>query len=66
MKRAKWAGLIRNACIALGNSAIQRESASGQRIIQVLENLANSENSTIKESALWALTRIQTKHDDPG
>lgn len=59
MKRAKWVGLVRNACIALGNSAVQQGTAALARRQKLLERLAESENSTIAESARWALSRIQ-------
>jgi len=59
MKRAKWAGLLRNACIAIGNSGI-REGASGyERIVALLKRLEGSENAGVKESARWALSRIE-------
>ena len=59
MKRAKWVGLVRNACIALGNSAVQQGTAALARRQKLLKRLAESENSTIAESARWALSRIQ-------
>jgi epoxyqueuosine reductase len=59
MKRTKWAGLVRNACIALGNSGIAPGSAAFERIVKLLEQLAESDRPTIAESAHWALSRIQ-------
>jgi len=60
MKRAKWAGLVRNACIALGNSHIRKGTAAFERVVKLLERLAVSENLAIAESAQWALLRIQS------
>jgi len=59
IKRTKWRGLVRNACIALGNSSLKRSTAAHVRIIQLLERLAGSTEEVIAESAQWALSRIQ-------
>jgi len=59
VKRAKWAGVIRNACVALGNSRMRPGTAAFDRSVTLLERLAGSEISTITESALWALSRIK-------
>jgi epoxyqueuosine reductase len=59
MKRTKWAGLVRNACIALGNSGIAPGSAAFERIVRLLEQLAESDRPRIAESAKWALSRIE-------
>jgi epoxyqueuosine reductase len=59
IKRTKWRGLVRNACIALGNSGLRRNSATHARIIQLLERLGASTEHVIAESARWALSRIQ-------
>jgi epoxyqueuosine reductase len=59
IKRAKWHGLVRNACIALGNSRPAAAAQPHDRILKLLERLAASPNSAISESALWALSRIQ-------
>lgn len=63
MKRAKWTGLVRNACIALGNARVQQGTAAYQRVVQLLERLLTSEFSVISESARWALSRIQHMHE---
>jgi epoxyqueuosine reductase len=59
MKRTKWRGLVRNACIALGNSGLHREAPGYRRISKLLQRLSSSEDAVIAESALWALSRIQ-------
>jgi epoxyqueuosine reductase len=59
MKRAKWAGLVRNACIAIGNSGIRKGVAGYERIVRLLKGLRESENAGVKESARWALSRIE-------
>jgi epoxyqueuosine reductase len=59
VKRAKWRGLVRNACIAAGNSGIKPGSTSHARIHESLERLTACGDSMIAESAKWALSRIQ-------
>jgi epoxyqueuosine reductase len=59
IRRAKWRGLVRNACIALGNSKPAAEGQVHKRISTLLERLAASPDLAISESALWALSRIQ-------
>jgi epoxyqueuosine reductase len=59
IKRTKWRGLVRNACIALGNSEVHDGVPAYQRITELLRRLSTSEDSVIAESALWALSRIQ-------
>jgi epoxyqueuosine reductase len=61
VKRAKWAGLVRNACVALGNSCVRPGTADYERVVWLLQRLTESEISTIAESARWALFRIQQK-----
>lgn len=59
VKRAKWRGLVRNACIALGNTAGSATPAARARIRRLLESLSASPEIVIAESAQWALSRIQ-------
>lgn len=59
IKRTKWRGLVRNACIALGNSAPQPGTAQHHRVRRLLTQLCESPEPTIVESAQWALARIQ-------
>jgi epoxyqueuosine reductase len=59
IKRTKWRGLVRNACIALGNAHVRRDTPAYARIRVLLHRLAASSDVPISESALWALSRIQ-------
>jgi epoxyqueuosine reductase len=59
VKRAKWRGLVRNACVALGNSNVPRESAAHERIVGLLNGLAHSPDELIAEHATWALARLK-------
>jgi epoxyqueuosine reductase len=58
VKRAKWRGLVRNACVALGNSQLERDSAASQRALATLERLATSDDALIADHARWALARL--------
>jgi epoxyqueuosine reductase len=59
VKRTKWQGLVRNACIALGNAPITPGTALHREVESTLKQLCQSEDSVISESARWALLRIQ-------
>src|SRR6266404_2638786 len=59
VKRTKWQGLIRNACIALGNAPITPGTAFHREVENTLKQLCQSDDSVISESARWALLRIQ-------
>jgi epoxyqueuosine reductase len=59
MKRTKWRGLVRNACIALGNAKLERGSGEHSRIVELLRRLTESPEIVIAESARWALSHIQ-------
>jgi epoxyqueuosine reductase len=59
IKRTKWRGLIRNTCIAVGNSDLRRGTLAHDRISALLGRLSASQDPVIAESALWALSRIQ-------
>jgi epoxyqueuosine reductase len=62
VKRAKWRGLIRNACVALGNAAIDRDSEAHPRVLLLLSRLADSDDSLIAEHARWALARLTLRN----
>jgi epoxyqueuosine reductase len=58
VKRAKWRGLVRNACVALGNSHPARDTAAYQRVFGLLERLTAGGDPLIAEHARWALARL--------
>jgi len=58
VKRAKWRGLVRNACVALGNARIPAGTAVHSRITARLEELAKSQDAIVSEHAQWALNRL--------
>jgi len=69
-KRAKWRGIVRNACVALGNSAATLDAAARQRATSLLERLASSDDALIASHARWALARLSDldrppAHSDP-
>ena len=57
VKRAKWRGLVRNACVALGNSGLRPDSPAYQRISALLERLCHCPDELVAEHARWALHR---------
>ena len=57
-KRAKWRGLVRNACVALGNSAAHVDSAAHARVSELLKRLVTSDDALVAEHAQWALERL--------
>ena len=59
MKRAKYQGLVRNACVALGNMAGSLSPAARARICALLERLSVSGDPVIAEHAAWALSRAR-------
>jgi epoxyqueuosine reductase len=65
VKRAKWRGLVRNACVALGNSHMARGSETHARIVALLERLTISDDSLLAEHARWALPRLGVPHRSP-
>ena len=65
VKRAKWRGLVRNACVALGNSGITRDHAAHPGIVRLLERLALSDDPLISDHARWALARLSGSDRPP-
>src|SRR5215467_2319553 len=61
IKRTKWRGLVRNACIALGNSGVKPEDTAYLDVLKALHRLSELDDAVIRESARWALSRIQQK-----
>lgn len=61
VKRTKWEGLVRNACVGLGNAEAPEEGEERRKAEEVLGRLSESEISTVADSAQWALRRIQQR-----
>jgi epoxyqueuosine reductase len=59
MKRAKWRGIIRNTLNAIGNARLNRDTAEGSRMYDVLVGFTKYEDKVISDAAQWALSRIQ-------
>jgi epoxyqueuosine reductase len=65
VKRAKWRGLIRNACVAVGNSGLCAGDPRYEEICAKLVDLAARNDSVIAEHAQWALDRLLAKQKLP-
>jgi epoxyqueuosine reductase len=65
VKRAKWRGLLRNACVAAGNSRLVPGARQSSRMVSRLEELAGSEDAGIAEHARWALARLDSRRLSP-
>jgi len=61
LKRAKWRGMVRNACVALGNASLPRDGAARPRAMAILESMARSDDDLIAEHAKWALERLSSR-----
>jgi epoxyqueuosine reductase len=58
VKRTKWRGLLRNACIAVGNSGLRPNQARYSEICARLSELAACNDVVLAEHAQWALEKI--------
>jgi epoxyqueuosine reductase len=58
VKRTKWRGLVRNACVALGNSGVRPGEPRCDEIRGQLRRLAAADDAIIAEHAQWALNRL--------
>lgn len=60
VRRTKWRGLIRNACIAAGNLASQSlaDPAERSQLRERLSELAESSDPLIAEHAAWAMAQF--------
>jgi epoxyqueuosine reductase len=65
VKRAKWRGVVRNACVALGNSRVAVGTDARRRIWGLLSRLAASDDLSIAEHARWALGQLGVPQDLP-
>ncbi|HEY4839870.1 MAG TPA: tRNA epoxyqueuosine(34) reductase QueG [Candidatus Acidoferrales bacterium] len=61
IKRAKYRGIIRNACVAIGNSNVKRDSETHLRVMKLLGRLAESSDEIISEHARWAAGKMKSK-----
>jgi epoxyqueuosine reductase len=59
VKRTKWRGIVRNACVAIGNSGLRPNDPRYQEICARLSELAAAEDAILSEHARWALTRLR-------
>jgi epoxyqueuosine reductase len=57
VRRTKWRGLIRNACVAAGNSAAT-SGASAELLRERLRHIAASSDALLAEHAQWALAQF--------
>jgi epoxyqueuosine reductase len=58
VKRTKWRGLVRNACVALGNSGLRSGEPRCEEIRSRLARLAAADDAILAEHAPWALGRL--------
>jgi epoxyqueuosine reductase len=58
VKRTKLRGLVRNACVALGNSGLRPGDPRYEEIRARLAQLAAGDDAVIAEHAQWALSRL--------
>src|SRR5690606_24527694 len=61
IKRLKWRGLLRNACIVAGNLRELSDSLSGEEVaelVPLLVNLASHEQPMVRVHAVWAVHRL--------
>ena len=66
VKRTKWRGLVRNSCVALGNSGVRPGTAYYPEVLRTLRRLSESAETMVAESARWALSRIEREGDRCG
>ena len=65
VKRAKWRGLVRNACVAVGNSGLRSNEPRFPEIRARLSELAASGDAILAEHAQWALARLGFSFTSP-
>jgi epoxyqueuosine reductase len=61
VKRAKLRSLVRNACVALGNSRLNRGTLAHSHITSLLSKLSAGPDALIAEHAQWALEKLSTQ-----
>jgi len=62
VKRTKCRGLVRNACVALGNAKFAVNALQHKRIEALLERLGSVKDPVVAEHARWALDRPRSTH----
>ena len=65
VKRTKWRGLLRNVCVALGNSSMKPGDPRYQEICARLSQLAKSTDVLLSEHSKWALERLKFSSPAP-
>jgi epoxyqueuosine reductase len=60
VKRTKWRGLLRNVCVAIGNSGLRVDEPHYAEICARLSQLASSDDMILVEHAQWALTKLDS------
>jgi epoxyqueuosine reductase len=65
VKRAKWRGLVRNACVATGNSGLRPGEPRYAEICARLSELAASGDANLAEHARWALGQLGFSSEFP-
>ena len=61
VRRAKWRGLVRNACVAAGNAGLLRRNPHAPESVRIRERLAAlaaQDDAVIAEHASWALAQL--------
>jgi epoxyqueuosine reductase len=58
VKRTKLRGLVRNACVAIGNSGLRAGAPRYTEICERLSELAASGDAVLAEHARWALVQL--------
>jgi epoxyqueuosine reductase len=66
VKRAKYRGLLRNVCVAIGNSGLRPGQPRHAEICARLSELAASGDAILAEHSQWALTRLRFPPNLPG
>jgi epoxyqueuosine reductase len=64
VKRTKWRGLLRNVCVAIGNSGLRTGDPRYSEIRARLSQLAASDEPILAEHAQWALERLGFSAND--
>jgi epoxyqueuosine reductase len=59
VRRAQYAGLVRNSAIAMGNAAAGSGAEERRRYSERLSAWAHSTNNGIRSAARWALNRLE-------